>query len=77
MCALLCALPSGAAHAVRGDAVEGNSPAGEVGTAQSGSFVAGPILVAGAVMFAVLLLLFLGARFVIRRRIQRRMAGHA
>jgi len=29
------------------------------------------------VMFVVLLVLFLSARFVIRRRIQRRMAGRA
>lgn len=77
VCGLSCALPSGAAHAVHGDAVEPTHPAGDVVTGHSGTFVAGPILTAGAVMFVVLLVLFLSARFVIRRRIQRRMAGRA
>ena len=76
-CALLCALPSGAASAALGDAVGPTHSAGDVVTGQSGAFVAGPILTAGGVMFVVLLVLFLSARFVIRRRIQRRMAGRA
>ena len=77
-CALLCIWPIGVAGAaVPGDAVEPFHPAGDLGTGRSGTFVAGPILTAGGVMFMVLLLLFLSARFVIRRRIQRGTAGRA
>ena len=72
--ALLYVFPPGAARAMSGRAVEPTQPAGDVGSGQADAFVAGPILTAAGVMIIGLSLLFLGARFVIRRRIQRGMA---